>query len=78
MPSHLPVVAAGVVDQDRVRDHRSGRHSVVALEDRLDAPGRKHFEGRSLRGHGKGVRVLSHEQRPVDSVHFAGSRRWPG
>ena len=67
-----------VVDQDRVRDHRSRRHSVVALKDRLDALGRQHLERRPLGRARECVRVLAHEQAARRSRWLAGSRRWPG
>ena len=70
--------AAAVVDEDGARDDRRRRDAVVALDDRLDAVGRQHFERRALGRRRQGVRVLAHEERAVDALAARGSRRWPG
>src|SRR6202011_1122183 len=56
---------------DRVGNHRSRRYAVVSLNHRFYAVGGKHLERRLLRGPGQRVRILPHEQWPIDSVHPA-------
>ena len=71
MPSAKPLVAAAVVDQNRVRDDRRRRHAVVALDDGLDAVGREHFERGALGRTGQRVRVLAQAERAVDFLAAA-------
>ena len=69
--------AAGIIDQDRVRDHRRRRHSVVALQDRLDAARPRALRGPSA-APGSESACVSFPMNSGPSIpFFAGSRRSP-
>ena len=57
-----------VVNQDRSRDDRRRSEPVVTLNYRLHTVGRQYFEGGSLRRTRQGMRVLSHQERAVNSI----------
>ncbi len=58
--------AAGVVRQDRARDHRGRRVAVVGLQVHDDAIGREHFDGGALGRRRERVGVLAQEKRAGD------------
>ena len=58
MPSAMTVGAPAIVSEDRVRNRRRGRETIVALDERLDAVGREHFERGALCCGGRRVRIL--------------------
>jgi len=63
--------AAPIVDEDRPRNRRRRRHTVVALNDGLDAVRRQDFERGALRGSGHRVRVLAHVERTIGPADFS-------
>ena len=65
------VLAPAIVGEDRVGDGRGGRKTIVALDKCFHAVGREDFERGALRGRGRGVRILAHEQRPADAFALA-------
>ena len=61
-------LAAAIVGQDRVRDHRRRRVAVVRVDHRLDAVGREHFESAGESRLRQRMGVHAEEQRPVDAA----------
>ena len=71
-------LAALVVGQDRMRDHRRRRVAVMLVDHHLDAVGREHFERARQRRLGQRMGVDADEQRSVDAACAAGDRKAPG
>ena len=64
-------LAALVVGQDGVGDHRRRRIAVMRVDHHLDAVGREHFERARQRRLGQRVGVDPDEDRPVDAAALA-------
>jgi len=65
------VFATAVVGEDGVRDDRSGRDTVVWLDDGFHVIGSQDLESALLRGSGGGVGVFPHEKRAIDALGMA-------
>src|SRR6185312_9796762 len=59
--------AALVISEDRVRDYRRRRKTVLRVDHHLDAVGAKYFQRAAKRRLGQRVGVDADEQRPVDA-----------
>ena len=60
--------AATVVNEDRPRDDRRGRHAIIALDDGVHVVGRQDFERRPLGRTGQRVRILAHVERTIGAL----------
>ena len=66
-----PCIAAAVVSEYGVRNHRSGRVFVLIREHDFHTVGRQHFERAGTGRHRQRVRVDAEEQRAADALPLA-------
>jgi hypothetical protein len=68
-PVGKPLLSPAIVDEDCPRDDRRRGHAVILLDDGVHVIAGENFKRGMLGGPGKRVRIPSHKQRAIDTLH---------